>query len=108
MTTEPDPPISELLATEIRDAIGRAERGESVDLGSFAQYADDAGTRMAIDPDGKLKPVSELSAEDKWWCDGEDCGEEDQPPHVHCMMHRHLVDLVTGKTVDPEPERSRD
>ena len=56
--------------------------------------------RMAIDPDGKVKPVSEFSADERWWCDGEDCGEEGQPPHVHCMMHRHLVDLVTGRSID--------
>jgi hypothetical protein len=29
------------LAAEIREALDRTERGEAVDLGSFAQYADD-------------------------------------------------------------------
>jgi hypothetical protein len=29
------------LATEIREGIAEAERGETVDLGSFAQYSDD-------------------------------------------------------------------
>lgn len=36
-----DPPMSEELATEIREALARVERGQVVDLGSFAQYADD-------------------------------------------------------------------
>ena len=34
-----------------------------------------ADSRMAITPDGVLKPVSEFSAEDKWWCDGEEVGK---------------------------------
>jgi predicted transcriptional regulator len=29
------------LAAEIREGIAEAERGETVDLGSFAQYSDD-------------------------------------------------------------------
>jgi hypothetical protein len=42
MTGAPqDPPMSEQLATEIREALARVERGQVVDLGSFAQYADD-------------------------------------------------------------------
>ena len=36
-----DPPMSEQLADEIREALARVERGRVVDLGSFAQYADD-------------------------------------------------------------------
>jgi len=36
-----DPPMSEQLAAEIREALARVERGQVVDLGSFAQYADD-------------------------------------------------------------------
>ena len=36
-----DPPMSEQLAAEIREALTRVERGQVVDLGSFAQYADD-------------------------------------------------------------------
>ena len=36
-----DPYVSEQLAAEIRDALAAAERGETEDLGSFAQYADD-------------------------------------------------------------------
>jgi hypothetical protein len=39
--TPQDPPMSEQLAAEIREALGRVERGQVVDLGSFAQYADD-------------------------------------------------------------------
>ena len=35
------PPMSEQLAAEIREALTRVERGQVVDLGSFAQYADD-------------------------------------------------------------------
>jgi hypothetical protein len=66
-----------------------------------------ADSRTAITPGGKVKPVSEFSDGEKWWCDGEECGEEGQPPHVHCMMHRHLVDLETGRSI-PEPEPSRD
>lgn len=35
-----DPPyVSEKLATEIREALAATERGETVYLGSFAQYA---------------------------------------------------------------------
>jgi hypothetical protein len=36
-----DPPMSEQLAAEIREALARVERGQVVDLGDFAQYADD-------------------------------------------------------------------
>jgi hypothetical protein len=36
-----DPPISDQLAAEIREALARVERGQVADLGSFAQYADD-------------------------------------------------------------------
>jgi hypothetical protein len=38
-----DPPMSDQLAAEIREALARVERGEVMDLGSFAQYADDDG-----------------------------------------------------------------
>lgn len=64
--------------------------------------------RVAITPDGVLKPVSEFADGERWWCDGEECGEEDQPPHVHCMMHRHVVDLATGMAVEPRAEPSHD
>lgn len=37
----PDPPMSEQLAADLREALAESERGETVDLGSFAQYADD-------------------------------------------------------------------
>jgi hypothetical protein len=37
----PEPQISEQLAQEIREALVAAERGETVDLGSFAQFADE-------------------------------------------------------------------
>lgn len=36
----PPPPVSEELAAEIREALAAVERGETEDLGSFAQYAD--------------------------------------------------------------------
>jgi hypothetical protein len=55
---------------------------------------------MAVSGD-VVKPVSEFTAEEKWWCDGEECGDESSPPHVHCMMHRHNVDLVTGMSITP-------
>lgn len=35
------PFVSEQLAAEIREALAAAERGDTEDLGSFAQYADD-------------------------------------------------------------------
>lgn len=34
-------PMSDQLAAEIREALARVEDGQVVDLGSFAQYADD-------------------------------------------------------------------
>jgi hypothetical protein len=37
----PEPSVSEELAAEIREALAAVERGETEDLGSFAQYADD-------------------------------------------------------------------
>ena len=33
--------MSEQLAEEIREALARVKRGQVVDLGDFAQYADD-------------------------------------------------------------------
>jgi hypothetical protein len=36
-----EPYVSEELAAEIRSALAAAERGETEDLGSFAQYADE-------------------------------------------------------------------
>lgn len=41
VTAPQDPPMSELLAAEIREALARVKSGQVVDLGSFAQYADD-------------------------------------------------------------------
>lgn len=35
-----DPPMPEQLAAGIREALARVERGQVVNLGSFAQYAD--------------------------------------------------------------------
>lgn len=35
-----DPPMSKQLAAGIREALARVERGQVVDLGSFAQYVD--------------------------------------------------------------------
>ena len=54
--------------------------------------------QMAITPDGDLKPVTEFSERDKWWCECRDS----RRPHVHCPwggMHIHVVDLETGETV---------
>lgn len=56
--------------------------------------------QMAVTEGGKLKPVSEFARQEKWWCSGEECGEENAAPHVHCMMHRHPVDLLTGRSTD--------
>jgi hypothetical protein len=65
-----------------------------------------ADSRLAVDPDGKIKLVSEFAAVEKWWCDGEDCAGPGGPdlsvPHVHCEMHTHLVDLLAGKAIDQE------
>ena len=36
-----EPHVSEELAAEIREALAAAERGETEDLGSFAQHADE-------------------------------------------------------------------
>lgn len=69
---------------------------EPVTLEPAALAAADA--RMAVDPDGKLKPVSEFSADERWWCDGEECGEDRGYPHVHTYGSRptRRVDLETG------------
>lgn len=62
------------------------------------------GERMAIDPDGEVKPVSEFTPAEKWWCDGEDCdggplGPSLPVPHVHPYTGPALaVDLLTGWT----------
>lgn len=56
--------------------------------------------QLAITADGKHKPVSEFSDEERWWCDGQECGDDPGSPHVHCMMHRHAVDLFSGQSVD--------
>lgn len=37
-----DPYVSEELAAEIREALAAADRGETEDLGSFAQHADES------------------------------------------------------------------
>lgn len=68
-----------------------------------AEAAHDSGERMAADPDGTVKPVSEFTPDEKWWCDGEDCDGEDcdlpGTPHVHPMHGPALpVDLLTGRT----------
>jgi hypothetical protein len=39
--------------------------------------------RMAITPDGDLKPVSEFTGAEKWWSDGGDCDCGMSAPHVH-------------------------
>lgn len=56
--------------------------------------------QLAITEGGTHKPVSDFTAAEKWWCDGEECGDRPGRPHVHCMMHRHAVDLLTGHSID--------
>ena len=62
--------------------------------------------RMAIDPDGNVKPVSEFTAGERWWCEGEDCDGDYRDPHVHvadgCCGSVRMVDLETGRDVKPE------
>jgi hypothetical protein len=59
---------------------------------------------MAVTPEGTLKPVSEFTPAEKWWCDGEDCnggplGPSLPVPHVHPYTGPALaVDLLTGWT----------
>jgi len=45
-----DPYLSEKLAAEIREALAAVQRGETVDLGSFARYAE---------PDGAGEPTAQ-------------------------------------------------
>jgi len=63
--------------------------------------------RMAVDPDGKVKRVSEFTADERWWCDGEDCGQDLGYPHVHTYGDRptRAVNLLTGWEIEPEPSR---
>jgi hypothetical protein len=58
--------------------------------------------QMAITDTGTLKPVSEFSAKEKWWCDGEDCdGWPLTAPHVHPMgAPARAVDLLTGREIE--------
>lgn len=56
--------------------------------------------QLAITPDGIIKLVSAFSAAEKWWCDGEECDGLFDGPHVHCEMHVHPVDPLTGKATD--------
>ena len=63
-----------------------------------------AGERMAITPDGDIKPVAQFAADEKWWCDGEECcdgencdGDHLKVPHVHPYTGpARPVDLLTG------------
>ena len=54
--------------------------------------------RVAITPDGDLKPVSGFKPGEKWWCDGEDCSADLGYPHVHDGWGAGTlaVDLLTG------------
>ena len=60
---------------------------------------------MAITEHGTLKPVAEFTRQEKWWCDGEDCGGPGGPdlpgtPHVHPMHGpARPVGLLTGREV---------
>lgn len=84
-------------------ATAEAERGEVVRGVAAARKPRPADTRMAIDPDGNVKPVSEFAAEEKWWCDGEDCGEDLGYPHVHTYTTgARAVDLLTGREIKPD------
>jgi len=59
--------------------------------------------QMAVTEDGTLKPVSEFTAAEKWWCDGEECdGWPLTVPHVHTYGDRptRAVDLLTGKELE--------
>lgn len=62
-----------------------------------------AAEQLAIDENGNLKPVSEFTPAEKWWCDGEDCASVERGPslpgpHVHPYTGPALaVDLLTGK-----------
>lgn len=58
--------------------------------------------RLAVDPDGKVKPVSEFTAAEKWWCDGEECDGDRSDPHVHTYGKRAVRagDLLTGKELE--------
>ena len=66
--------------------------------------AAEAAERMAITPDGDVKPVSQFTADEKWWCDGEECcdgencdGDHLKAPHVHPWHGpARPVDLLTG------------
>jgi hypothetical protein len=86
------------------ELLGTAGRGWTVTgRGSrklaFVQVTD---PRMAVDEHGNVKPAGEFTAAEKWWCDGGECDGLFSGPHVHCMMHVHRVDLITGKAVDRE------
>lgn len=78
---------------------GSAEQfGE--DLDELAQEAPAPDQRMAITPEGDLKPVAEFTAEERWWCDGEECDGYPvaDAPHVHVAgFETRRVDLLTGK-----------
>lgn len=57
-------------------------------------------TRLALVADSDVvKPVSEFTAAEKWWCDGEDCDGEYEGPHVHAGWGASTlaVDLRTGR-----------
>jgi hypothetical protein len=59
-----------------------------------------AETPMAITPDGDLKPVTDFTEDEKWWCD-----DADTLPHLNGIPHVHpgwglpdlAVDLLTGR-----------
>lgn len=75
--------------------------GDAEALGMVIDQLADPAQRMAITPDGVVKPVSEFAAEEKWWCDGEDCNGSTtvDGPHVHpgWGLPTLRVDLLTGK-----------
>lgn len=60
--------------------------------------------QLAKAGDGTLKPASEFTPAEKWWCDGEDCDGGPLGPslpvaHVHPYSGPALaVDLLTGWT----------
>lgn len=52
-------------------------------------------------------PVVDESRGDKWWCDGEDCGEDRGYPHVHTYGPNHTRPVDIGSGEETTPERAR-
>lgn len=87
--------------------VASVDPGDAEAFGQALDQLAEGAQRMAIDPDGIVKSVAEFSAEEKWWCEGEDCDDYMTEPHVHCQMHVHRVDLITGHS-DNHPGHAAD